>query len=307
MWAVGAVLHHLIGGKPPFEADNEIQTLSVLSSGRPPPPLRGGVHPAVAAVVRRALSHAPDARYATAAQLQEALEEAIIQAGLSTTPATIAAYLAEQMGDKADRRKEAIALGLKAAEDREKVAAMMRSNTELPLTGTSNTGASKVSNVSAVTAEATSPSLSNGQTLGSAALSIRPPARSRGLRLAVVAGVLGAAVAVLALVVTTRGSAPAVAPKPQRPVAAAAAPRAIAPDPLPVAPVPPPAASAAGSRHPPRRRPWRARCLRHPSRSSGPCASRRPRRSWPHRPSPPRHPLPRRPPPHRRPAPSRPG
>jgi serine/threonine protein kinase len=240
VWAVGAVLHHLIGGKPPFEAENEIQTLFVLSSGRPPPPLRGGVHPAVAAVVRRALSHSPAARYATAAEMQQALEDAILQAGLSTTQAAIAAYLAEQMGDRADKRKEAIALGLKAAEDREKIAEVMRSNTELPQTGTSSTGVSsvsKVSNASLAPSEATSPSLSNGKTLGSAALSIRPRARSRGARLAIVGGVLGAAVTVLALVAVAGGygKPSAATTKPLRPVAAAVAP----PPPLATATAPP--------------------------------------------------------------------
>jgi serine/threonine-protein kinase len=249
VWAVGAVLHHLIGGKPPFEAENEIQTLFVLSSGRPPPPLRGDVHPAVAAVVRRALSHSPAARYATAAEMQQALEDAIIQAGLSTTQTTIAAYLAQQMGDRADKRKEAIALGLKAAEDREKLAEVMRSNTELPQTGTSGVSSvSKVSKVSVVSAEATSPSLTNGKTLGSAAMSIRPLARSRGVRFAIVGGVLVAAAVILALVALSggRGKSSVATAKPMRPVAAAVAP----PPPLatvttpPVIPDPPPVPSA---------------------------------------------------------------
>ncbi len=108
VWAVGAVLFHLLSGKPPFETENEIQTLFVLSSGRPAPPLRGDVHPAVAAVVRRALSHAPAARYATALEMQHALEEAIVQAGLVTSSATVAAYLAEHTGDRSEKRKEAI-------------------------------------------------------------------------------------------------------------------------------------------------------------------------------------------------------
>ena len=244
VWAVGAVLHHLLGGKPPFEADSEMQTLLLLSSGRPPPPLRGGVHPAVATVVRRALSHAPAARYATAAEMQEALEEAIIQAGLSTNQAQIAAYLAEQMGDRADKRKEAVALGLQAAEDREKVAAKMRSNTEQPQTGVSGTGVSGtgVSSVSLAPGEVTSPSTISGRTLGSAAVSIRPPAASRGIRIAIALGVIGSAVAVLALAALSKGRAPTAAEsRPSHPAAAPLPPPLFtatppaAPDPLPAA------------------------------------------------------------------------
>ena len=43
VWAVGAVLYHLLGGKPPYEAENDIQTLFLLSSGRPPAPLPSSV------------------------------------------------------------------------------------------------------------------------------------------------------------------------------------------------------------------------------------------------------------------------
>jgi eukaryotic-like serine/threonine-protein kinase len=234
IWAVGAVLHHLIGGKPPFEAENEIQTLFVLSSGRPPPPLRGDVHPAVAVVVRRALSHSPAARFATAAEMQQALEDAIVKAGLSTSQATIASYLAEQMGDRADKRKEAIALGLKAADDREKIAQVMRSNTELPGAGSSSTG---VSSASIVRAEATSPSLTNGKTIGSAAVSIVPDAPRRGMRFAIVGSVLGAAIVVLAILglANRRGtSSPATAPH-------VAAVSVALPPPLATAAPPPPA------------------------------------------------------------------
>jgi eukaryotic-like serine/threonine-protein kinase len=243
VWAVGAVLHHLLGGKPPFEAENEIQTLFVLSSGRPPPPLRGDVHPAVAVVVRRALSHSPAARFATAAEMQQALEDAIVKAGLSTSQATIASYLADRMGDRADKRKEAIALGLKAAEDREKVAAVMRSNTELPNTGTSSTGVSGVSSASVVRADATSPSLTSGKTIGSAAVSILPDAPRRGTRFAIVGGVLGAAVAVLGILALVSGRATssraaashaaAVMVAPPPPLATAAPPPVI-PDPVPI-------------------------------------------------------------------------
>ncbi len=55
VWAVGAIMYHLLAGKPPFDGDNDMQTLLLLTSGRPPPPLPQTVHPAVAAVVGRAL------------------------------------------------------------------------------------------------------------------------------------------------------------------------------------------------------------------------------------------------------------
>jgi hypothetical protein len=220
VWAVGAVLYHLLGGKPPYDAENDVATLFMLSSGRPPPPLRSDVHGAVVAVVRRALSHTPHARFATAAQMQHALEEAIVQASLSTTAPGVAAYLAAQMGDRAVKRKEAIALGLKAAEDREKYAEIMLANTDRKVRGeASDTG---VPTKLLTPAYTTSPSSTTGQTLGSAAVAIPHREGTRGLRFAVVGGVVGAAIGALGLVsLLGRGHdrSSASAPAPHPPVA----------------------------------------------------------------------------------------
>ena len=54
LWAVGAILYHLLSGKPPYDGENDVQALMVLTSGRPPVPLPASVHPAIAAVVKRA-------------------------------------------------------------------------------------------------------------------------------------------------------------------------------------------------------------------------------------------------------------
>ena len=213
VWAVGAVLYHLLSGRAPFEGENEVKTLFLLTSGRPPTPMRGNVHPAVVAVVRRALSHAPDARFATAAELQLAIEDAIKQADLVTTSTAVGAYLAQEVGARAQKRKEAIALGLSAAEARERYADMMSSNTEKSHGGTSASGARAIAEVLTAKADqiasddvtvrdVTSPASKSatGQTLGSAAISIGAArAPGRGMRLAVVGSVVGAAIGVLAI------------------------------------------------------------------------------------------------------------
>ncbi len=128
IWGIGAILYHLLSGKPPYDGDNDVQTLLVLTSGRPPVPLPMSVPRPIAAVVKRALSPSPDGRFATAAEMQLALEDAMVETKLSTTPQVVAAFLAEHIADRAQRRKDAIALGLKAATDREKYAELMRSN-----------------------------------------------------------------------------------------------------------------------------------------------------------------------------------
>jgi serine/threonine-protein kinase len=137
------VLYHLLAGKPPFDGENHIQTLFKLSRGTQPPPLPPTVPEPVAAVVHRALSHSPEARHATAADLQEAIERAMVEAGLITTAAQVAVFMADLMRDRAERRRESIALGLKAADEREKLVDMLQRNAETTATGSESWAGSR--------------------------------------------------------------------------------------------------------------------------------------------------------------------
>jgi serine/threonine protein kinase len=145
IWAVGAILYHLLSGKPPYDGENDVQTLLVLTSGRPPVPLPADVHPAIAAVVKRALTSAVAGRFATAADLQQALEDAIVEAKIGTNMTAVAAFLAEHVTDRAKRRKEAITIGVKAAAERDRYAEIMRSNVKVT-TGTAVGSAGEGSN-----------------------------------------------------------------------------------------------------------------------------------------------------------------
>jgi serine/threonine-protein kinase len=200
------VLYHLIAGEPPFEADNEIQTLFLITSGREASPLPSDVPAPVRDLIKRALAHSVGARYATAADLQQALENAIVACGLGGSTSAVAAFLEQLVGDRAEKRKEAIALGLKAAEEREKVAAIMRSNAEAngaPDTGRRDGGAltqPDMLRLPASTPEPETTTSPTGQTLGSVSMAFAAPHRARGWSLAVAAGalVVGGAIALLA-------------------------------------------------------------------------------------------------------------
>ncbi|MGH7271752.1 MAG: serine/threonine-protein kinase [Polyangiaceae bacterium] len=135
LWAIGAILYHLLSGKPPYDGDNDVQALMVLTSGRPPVPLPPSVHPAVASVVKKALTASVEHRFASAAELQEAIEQAIITAKLSTNVAAVAAFLGEHVADRAKKRKEAITIGVKAATDRDRYSELMRSNLKQTISG----------------------------------------------------------------------------------------------------------------------------------------------------------------------------
>jgi serine/threonine protein kinase len=149
IWAVGAILYHLLSGKAPYDGENDVQALMVLTSGRPPVPLPATVHPSVAAVVKRALTATVENRFATAADMQVAIEEAMDAAKIATNPAAISMFLAEHVAERAKRRKEAIAIGVKAAAERERYAEIMRSNVKVTA-GISGTVASAGLNDAAI-------------------------------------------------------------------------------------------------------------------------------------------------------------
>jgi eukaryotic-like serine/threonine-protein kinase len=65
IYALGAVLYHLIAGRPPFEADSQPALMNLICTANPAPlpSLRAGVGAALDSVVQRALSKSPADRY----------------------------------------------------------------------------------------------------------------------------------------------------------------------------------------------------------------------------------------------------
>ena len=170
IWSVGAILYHLLSGKPPYDGENDVQTLLELTSGRPPPPLPASMHPAIAAVVNRCLVAAPDERFATAAELQQAIENAIIDAKLASSTGAVGNFLQEHVGERAVKRRETISLGMKAAADREKYAAIMQSNVHAASSGDTDAARKLASIVPPDAHSSVSKQISG--TLGSAAIDL---------------------------------------------------------------------------------------------------------------------------------------
>jgi len=126
VWAIGAILYHLLAGRPPYEGDNQLATLHLLGSGRPPVPLPSTVHPAIAAVVRKALSHAADDRYESAADLRAAIEEAMLEAAVPATSTDVANFSAQHLAERTERRRHAIDVALAAAAERRRVEDLLK-------------------------------------------------------------------------------------------------------------------------------------------------------------------------------------
>ncbi|MEF7617039.1 serine/threonine-protein kinase [Aquincola sp. MAHUQ-54] len=64
IYSLGAVLYHLIAGRPPFDADTQPALMNQIYTQEPPPltALRDGVPPRLDALVRGALAKTPDGR-----------------------------------------------------------------------------------------------------------------------------------------------------------------------------------------------------------------------------------------------------
>ncbi|MBS2018995.1 MAG: serine/threonine protein kinase [Deltaproteobacteria bacterium] len=119
VWALGAILYEIFGGKPPYDGPNEVATLHKLTSATPPDPLPGTVPSAVRAVIDRALAYDPADRYATALELNLALEAAMVEIGESTSIAVVGHYTAQLLAERKEARRKAVDTALQAARARD--------------------------------------------------------------------------------------------------------------------------------------------------------------------------------------------
>lgn len=115
VWALGAILYELFAGVPPYDGPNEVATLHKLTSGARPAPLPAHLPAPVRAVIHRALSYEVEERYATAMELNLALESCLLEIGEPTTTSVVAHYTAQLLSDRKAARKRAVDTALAAA------------------------------------------------------------------------------------------------------------------------------------------------------------------------------------------------
>jgi serine/threonine-protein kinase len=206
VWALGAVLYFLAAGRSPYEGENDVATLTKLASGRPPLALPAHVGKPFRAITTRALACRADDRYATAEEFRRAIEAAMLEGGIATTSAEVAAYCALQLAGRAEARKSAITLALSAAEERSRVFGLLTqaedSSKSLPLDALSSSVAGTPPRAPGPSA-ATAPLAENSQSLGVAATMTKNPVTSPARkRWGIVAVLISFAVIPLVIVVS---------------------------------------------------------------------------------------------------------
>ena len=134
VWAVGAILYELFTGESPYDGPNEVATLHKLTSGNAPAPVPTSVPAPIRAVIERALAYDADQRFATALELNLALESAMIEIGEPTSVAIVAHYTAQLLADRKLARKRAVDAALSEARARDADRASMPLSIRAPVT-----------------------------------------------------------------------------------------------------------------------------------------------------------------------------
>src|SRR5262249_26319579 len=77
IFALGAILYEVVTGRVAFDAPSEFDTMKHIVEGNYVPPERvvGGLQPAMAATIRKALAVNPEERFSDCAAFRKALED----------------------------------------------------------------------------------------------------------------------------------------------------------------------------------------------------------------------------------------
>ncbi|HEY2901253.1 MAG TPA: serine/threonine-protein kinase [Polyangia bacterium] len=231
VFALGTLLYELTTGAPPFRGDSDYEILTHIVNDPAPPPVRTGTPyaPALARIALRALARAPEDRYPTAQALQLELEAFAREQNLAPSSVALGEYVRGLFADRmaawesAQRAGQTLGQHLRAASGdpaRPSGAALVPTATDLQAPA-----AEKAARPAAADRSVARATSADG--------------RQRGLRLAMVAGLLVAAalaISVLGLAShdhPTESSAdprPAPAARQPLPTATSAAPPVISTD-----------------------------------------------------------------------------
>jgi serine/threonine-protein kinase len=109
-WALGVTLWEMLTGKRLFKRKNDAETIMAVVYG--PIPAPSSIHPELPkpldAVVAKALTREPDARFQTARELGRAVNRALVEIGESTGKAEVSELMEELFSERHARRVQMI-------------------------------------------------------------------------------------------------------------------------------------------------------------------------------------------------------
>lgn len=111
-WALGAVLYYLLAGRAPYKSDSELATLKKAITAAPIPPLPSHVPGPVRALVDKALSHDPAARFQSAGELAAGLEEVTRELGVAVSAGEVRSFVRRAMAARLAARRELVSQAL---------------------------------------------------------------------------------------------------------------------------------------------------------------------------------------------------
>jgi hypothetical protein len=114
-------------GETPLDGPNDIAVFKKLMGNEPIAPLPSEIEAPVRAVIEKALQHDVSLRFATAAHMRDAIEDALITLGLRATTTHVEQVCATKLADRIAERRHFIEVSLKAAEDRSSIRGVLAS------------------------------------------------------------------------------------------------------------------------------------------------------------------------------------
>lgn len=303
IFAAGIVLYVMTTGKHPFRRENDMATMLNICSNDPvyrPSKLVPGYPTALEDVVMQALEKDPDKRFPTANDMLRALDQSLPQALRASTDEEVSTFVRSLLGDRFQKRRDAIKEALRLADDRPTLqpGMMMRGSSPsfpsllTPLTmqtsadllpvETSSGGGSGVRTELFSSLPATSslsavkiPQAEPDRASGAGAVVPEKPRGHASTWIAAGSGVVAvAAIAALAFVLGKRAPAAAAFDEPRASAPTSAAPSAPEPAASATAPVPSDSAAPAPSADTPEPAPSASHDVREPRTGSTPTGTR---------------------------------
>jgi hypothetical protein len=118
IWALGVCLHEIVTGKVPNDGDDHVEVIRRVLSDEPPAIAEGLPEP-VARILGKSLNLDPDARFPTAAAMQDAFEEAMNELEVATTGSDIAAFLRSELPELEEKRRTIVLQSVDEARGRD--------------------------------------------------------------------------------------------------------------------------------------------------------------------------------------------